>query len=236
MNKEPTQMPMVEAVLLDSMGSDYSIVRAARVSFDKDNRLHRSNNFPLSDRDQKLIQYLAKHGHWTPFAHTCLTFYVQAPIFVARQLAKHQVGLVWNEVSRRYIDSDPQIYKFGGLPLRRRAQDKKQGSMDDTVENAPEAAAIMDLVDANSLKAYNRLLELDVCPEQARSVLPMSTMTKWYWTGSLHAFSRVCMLRSSASTQYETRLVVPQISAACLETFPYAWKALSDLWSFKELA
>jgi len=236
MDKEPTQMPRVEAMLLDSMGSDYSIVRAARVSFDKDNRLRRSNNFPLSDRDQKLIQYLAKHGHWTPFAHTCLTFYVRAPIFVARQLAKHQVGLVWNEVSRRYIDSDPEIYKFGGLPLRKRAHDKKQGSMTDTVENAPEAAAIMDLVDASSLKAYNRLLELDVCPEQARSVLPMSTMTQWYWTGSLHAFSRVCMLRSSATTQYETRLVVPQISAACLEMFPHAWKALSDLWSFKEPA
>lgn len=219
--------------LIDSMGSDHSVVRAARVSFDVELNQH-TDNYPLSERDERLIKFLAKHDHWTPFAHTYLTFYIQAPIFVARQLGKHQVGLVWNEVSRRYIDHEPKIYSIE--KWRRRAVDKKQGSMDELVKDQNGAKALMEWVERVSNEAYDRLLSMDVCPEQARAVLPQAAMTKWYWSGSLYAFNRICYLRSHPTAQYETRLVIPSISKACEELFPASWKALSEQWSKKEHA
>ena len=217
----------IKVNLIDHMGGDSSIVRSARVSFANDKS---TSNFPINEKDERLIKFLARHGHWTPFAHTCLTFYVQAPIFVARQLGKHQVGLVWNEVSRRYIDHEPDTYYFS--EWRERALDKKQGSKETPIENqkASEASAIFEFIDRLSTDAYNRLLSIDVCPEQARSVLPMATMTRWYWTGSLYAFSRVCNLRLHGTSQKETAEVAKQISDICSDQFPVSWKALSEQW------
>ncbi len=109
----------MKAELLEVMGSDLTIVNAARVSF-------AAESHEFSGRDKKLIKYLAKHNHWTPFGHVQLQFRLKAPVFVARQLVKHQVGLVWNEVSRRYVDLRPEFHEPEGWRLK--AQDKKQGS------------------------------------------------------------------------------------------------------------
>jgi thymidylate synthase (FAD) len=206
---------------IDRMGSDLSVVNAARVSFD-------SASKKLTDRDNKLINYLAEHNHWTPFAHTCLTLMIEAPIYVARQLGKHQVGLVWNEVSRRYVDYKPEIDK--PEQWRKRADNKKQGSLETSITAPSIASCILEDVSFMSRKAYDELLALNVCPEQARMVLPQAMLTKWYWTGSLFSFSRVCSLRLKEDTQLETRLVAKEISNICKSKFPVSWKALTGQW------
>jgi thymidylate synthase (FAD) len=207
--------------LIDSMGSDLSVVNAARVSFD-------SASKKLTDRDIKLINYLAEHNHWTPFAHTCLTLMIEAPIYVARQLGKHQVGLVWNEVSRRYVDYEPEI--DNPEQWRKRADNKKQGSLETSITAPSIANRILGDVSFMSRTAYEELLALNVCPEQARMVLPQAMLTKWYWTGSLFSFSRVCSLRLKEDTQLETRLVAKEISNICQSKFPVSWKALTGQW------
>lgn len=200
--------------LIDHMGSDLSVVNAARVSFDK-------TSPALSAGDTALIAYLAEHNHWSPFAHAFLSFRIKAPIFVARQLAKHQVGLSWNEVSRRYVDSEPEFYTPD--VWRKRADNVKQGSSDEAVN------LVWDVTVHNesALTYYNDLLAKGVCPEQARMVLPQSMMTDWIWSGSLHAFARVCALRLDSHTQAETRQVAQQISDLAQPLFPASWKALS---------
>ena len=171
--------------LIDSMGSDLTVVNAARVSFNK-------HHTELEDSDEKLIAYLAKHGHWTPFGHPHLQFRISAPIFVARQLVKHQVGLVWNEISRRYVDSTPTFYITD--KWRSRAKNKKQGSGDELIElDSWDYAKIQD-ANVAAVDVYSHLLKRGVAPEQARMVLPLSMYTEWYWTGSLYAFARVCKL------------------------------------------
>jgi thymidylate synthase (FAD) len=224
---------------MDSMGSDLTVANAARVSFDK----HKDE---LDDSDEKLIAFLAKHGHWSPFSHVSIQFKIDAPIFVARQLQKHQVGLAWNEVSRRYVDTEPEFYS--PIEWRRRAADKKQGSMSEPIASQSIANGIMKEAYDASLKAYSRLLRLtatprhtiepteigtynlypyeEICPEQARMVLPQSTMTSWYWSGSLYAFSRVCNLRLKEDAQAETREVAESISNHCAIMFPISWKNL----------
>lgn len=216
--------------LIDHMGSDLSVVNAARVSFDKQSRgewksINGSAETFLvpTTQDTKLIHYLAKHNHWTPFAHTCLSFRIKAPIFVARQLGKHQVGLVWNEVSRRYVDSEPEFY----VPetWRKRADNVKQGSSDEPFEaNTVQIAAAT----STALALYKGLLEDGCCPEQARMVLPQSMMTEWVWTGSLAAFARVCKLRLDPHTQRETQFIASRIAAECQVLFPVSWKALME--------
>ena len=183
--------------LIDSMGSDLTVVNAARVSFSKESKWLAlktpENGQPeglLNEGDKKLIKYLAKHNHWSPFGHASLQFHVTAPIFVARQLVKHQVGLVWNEVSRRYVDSEPEFHfveEWRGSP-----DNKKQGSSDDIIPIAPHIQD--DYIDMCKF-TYKYLLEAGVAPEQARMVLPQSMMTEWYWSGTLMAFARVCNLR-----------------------------------------
>lgn len=210
--------------LVDCMGTDLSVVNAARVSFDKE-------SFEFSDKDSKLINYLAKHNHWSPFAHTCLSFRIKAPIFVARQLAKHQVGGAWNEVSRRYVDSEPEFY----FPeyWRKKADNVKQGSSEESVDveygvsslyykNIPE-----DIV-RDSLESYKDMLKLGVCPEQARIILPQNTMTTWIWTGSLAFFARVCKLRLDSHTQKETQEVAKQIEHLTSDKFPVSFQALME--------
>jgi thymidylate synthase (FAD) len=201
------------ANLIDSMGTDLSVVNAARVSFAKE-----SNEF--SDKDAKLINYLAKHNHWSPFGHASLQFRIKAPIFVARQLVKHQVGLVWNEVSRRYVDDEPEFY----IPSewRLKADDKKQGSSDETIKYSIDST--MEYVK----QTYDNLLKADVAPEMARMILPQNLYTEWYWSGSLMAFARVCNLRCKPDTQWETQLIAEMINLKSEELFPISWKALRN--------
>jgi len=206
------------------MGSDLSVVNAARVSFSKESEMVWVEDAPtmyketLSDKDKKLVGYLAKHDHWSPFAHASLQFRIKAPIFVARQLVKHQVGLVWNEVSRRYVDDTPEFY----IPTewRLKAEDKKQGSSDETIEYNIQGA--IEFV----TQTYNNLLDADVAPEMARMVLPQNLYTEWYWSGTLMAFARICNLRCKPDTQLETQQIAQQIDMLAKEKFPVTWGAL----------
>lgn len=209
--------------LVEHMGSDLTVVNAARVSFSKVSSYDENHDgtFSLKDKDQKLIKYLAEHNHWSPFSHPQVMLRIKAPIFVARQLQKHQVGLSWNEVSRRYVDSEPEFYTPDNW--RKRAENVKQGSSDEEVENA-QCIAHHGIVEAKL--RYQHLLDKGVCPEQARMVLPQSMLTEWYWTGSLYAFSRVCKLRLDSHTQQETREVAKQISGIMQRLFPISWSVL----------
>jgi len=217
-----TEQPSVN--LVDHMGSDLSVVNAARVSFAKESEWEQyaiegdDYDERLSLKDAKLITYLATHGHWSPFAHTSLTFRISAPIFVARQLVKHQVGGVWNEVSRRYVDDEPSFYLpkvWRGKPIN-----AKQGSSGE-VDNID----IRDVVE-DCLYAYNNLLCFGVAPEQARMVLPQNTMTEWWWTGSLMFFARVCKQRLDSHAQEETRDIAQLINDKVPQEFQHSWKAL----------
>ena len=210
-------MALIHVSRMDSMGSDLTVANAARVSFAK----HKEE---LDEGDEKLIKFLAVHGHWSPFSHVFMQFKIDAPIFVARQLQKHQVGLAWNEVSRRYVDSEPEFYS--PTEWRRRATDKKQGSMSEPVPSQKVVKSIKEEYDAVALNCYNRLLKLKVCPEQARMLLPQDMMTSWYWSGSVYAFSRVCNLRLKEDAQAETREVAQSISNHCAIEFPISWKNL----------
>tara|TARA_R110002049_G_scaffold9620_1_gene48521 strand:+ start:142 stop:771 length:630 start_codon:yes stop_codon:yes gene_type:complete len=208
---------MIKIELIDIMGNDLSVVNAARVSYSKTKK-----SFDISD--EKLIKYLAEHKHWSPFAHASLQFRIKAPIFVARQLVKHQIGLTWNEVSRRYVDFPPELYKPDSW--RGRPKNSKQGSdgeieLDQTINYSMESAMESCLI------LYNTLLQKGVAPEQARMVLPQSMMTEWYWSGTLYAFSRVCNLRCKLDTQKETRDVADEIYKICDDKFPYSWKYLA---------
>ena len=197
--------------LVDVMGTDLSVVNAARVSFAKDSK-------ELSEKDEKLIKYLAKHNHWSPFGHASLQFRIKAPIFVARQLVKHQVGLVWNEVSRRYVDDEPEFY----IPKnwRLKAEDKKQGSSNETIEYNIDGSIMF------VKQTYDNLLRAGVAPEMARMVLPQNLYTEWYWSGTLMAFARVCNLRCAKDTQWETQQIANQIHYEARQLFPISWKYL----------
>jgi|TARA_R110000796_G_scaffold190981_1_gene307733 thymidylate synthase (FAD) len=209
----------MQVTLINSMGTDQTVVDAARVSFAK-----KAENY-TEDQNEKLIGYLARHNHWTPFGHAQATFHIEAPVFVARQLVKHQVGLVWNEVSRRYVDDTPRF--FSPPSWRPRAPDKKQGSdKHDMIPDMRQAWKIYESAIHNISKTYTILLEMGVAPEQARMVLPQSMMTEWYWTGSLAAWSRVCRLRISDDAQAETEKVAQDISREMKHLFPLSWAAL----------
>mgnify|MGYP001346971919 CR=1 FL=1 len=214
--------------LIDKMGSDLSVVNAARVSYSKESEwesITPAGPTPgvLSDRDEKLIKYLATHNHWSPFAHASLQFRIKAPVFVARQLVKHQVGLVWNEISRRYVDYEPEFYQ--PTEWRGRPENSKQGS-DGVVHTDEEYYSRY----VNGCKVYySLLLNQGVAPEQARMVLPQSMMTEWIWSGTLYAFARVCNLRCAKDTQEETRKIADQIHNICNKEFPTSWKYLIDV-------
>jgi len=204
------------------MGNDLTVVNAARVSFAKESRWHdhdsETDQYVLKDKDRKLIHYLAEHKHFSPFGHCFASFVVKAPIFVARQLVKHKF-LRWNEISRRYVDSEPEFYE--PKEWRGRSEDKKQGS-----DGVAHVYMDQELQWHRQLQSYKSLLESGVCPEQARMVLPQSTMTEWYWSGSLDAFAHMCNLRCAGDTQYETRLVANRICNSMKGLFPVSWFAL----------
>ena len=209
----------MDVELVDHMGSDLTVVNAARVSFGK-----RKKEF--TEGDKKLIAFLAKHGHWSPFGHCSIQFHIKAPVFVARQLVKHQIGLTWNEISRRYVDYEPEFYevdKWRGQPI-----DKKQGSNGE-VEKQGSCAYSKQMVENTAKIAYQNLLNSGVAPEQARMILPQSMMTEWYWSGTLYAFARICNLRCALDAQYETRIVANLINKECKELFPISWKELRNI-------
>ena len=215
---------MIEATLIDYMGTDLSVVNAARVSFGKKSSWAKftaghADQGVLQDKDRKLIHYLAEHNHLSPFGHCFASFHVKAPIFVARQLVKHKF-LRWNEISRRYVDDGISFY----YPevWRSKATDKKQGSGPALVDQEIDLGTTYTVV----AQLYNSLLDRGVCPEQARMVLPQSTMTEWYWSGSLDAFADMCNLRCTDDTQLETRLAANQICDKMKKLFPVSWFAL----------
>jgi len=215
---------MIEATLIDHMGSDLSVVNAARVSFGKKSEWvycgqSDGRDKGLSGRDTKLIKYLAKHKHISPFGHAFASFHVKAPIFVARQLVKHKF-LRWNEISRRYVDEEPELY----VPdvWRGRSADKKQGSEGTWQPNYHQLDGAM-----GQLKdLYDQMIYDGCAPEMARMVLPQSAMTEFYWSGSLDAFADMCRLRCKEDTQYESRVVADQVSTIMQDLYPVSWAAL----------
>jgi len=213
---------MIKATYIDHMGNDLTVANAARVSFGKTSQMEDDPWGPpkLKAKDDKLIRYLAKHKHISPFGHCFASFHVKAPIFVARQLVKHKF-LRWNEISRRYVDDEPEFY----VPevWRGRSEDKKQGS--DGVSHPP---LWLDSTMNQVLDLYEQMIHDGVAPEQARMVLPQSTMTEWYWSGSLDAFADMCRLRCASDTQYETRVVADNINEKMATLFPVSWDALTE--------
>ena len=214
---------MIEVNYKGHMGNDLTVCNAARVSFGKETEwdYEESDAYSfkshLKTKDRKLIQYLAKHKHISPFGHCFASFHIKAPVFVARQLVKHKF-LRWNEISRRYVDSEPEFYvpdKYRGRSL-----DKKQGS-------AGKVTVSDNGFNEIALTEYEYLLDLGVCPEQARMVLPQSMMTEWYWSGSLDAFADMCKLRCAPDTQAETQEVANKISIQMHKLFPVSWMALA---------
>ena len=216
---------MLQTFYIDHMGSDLSVVNAARVSFGKRSEWNpdwRDDHYePLLPADSKLIKYLAKHKHMSPFGHAFASFHIKAPVFVARQLVKHKF-LRWNEISRRYVDSEPELY----VPneWRGRAEDVKQGSSGEV--KVPYL--VPHEFHRSALYEYETLLEAGVCPEQARMVLPQSMVTEWYWSGSLDAFADMCNLRCKPDTQYETQVVAEHIDTEMAKLFPVSWEALRE--------
>ena len=205
---------------INHMGDDLSVVNSARVSFGKKSdympRVHMGEPKVLQHKDEKLIKYLAEHQHKSPFNHAFATFHVKAPIFVARQLQKHEY-MPWNEISRRYVDSEPEFYEPD--VWRGRSADKKQGS-DGVVDTKTRPT------NQYALETYRNLLADGVAPEQARMVLPQSMYTEWYWSGSLYAFAKMCSLRLKEDTQLETQEIAKQISDEMAMLFPVSWEAL----------
>lgn len=213
---------------LDHLGSDLTIVNAARVSFDKESEWYFDDGCSkmLQAKDFSLINYLARHNHWSPFAHTSIQLRVTAPIFVARQLVKHQVGGVWNEVSRRYVDDEPTFY----FPdkWRKRAENVKQGSSDEEYDGGFSWQQGLYHNFDKLVSTYNAMVKNGCAPEQARMILPQNMMTSWYWTGSLMFFYRVWKQRSDSHAQMETQEVAKQIAGVCEQLFPVSWKALVE--------
>jgi thymidylate synthase (FAD) len=221
---------MIKVTYIDHMGSDLTVANAARVSFGKTSEMEDDPWGPpkLKKKDDKLIRYLAQHKHISPFGHCFASFHIKAPIFVARQLVKHKF-LRWNEISRRYVDDEPEFYVPDAW--RGRSADKKQGSEGVVTlyeDHQMRQAYHPTEINVYSLETYSYLLEQGVAPEQARMVLPQSTMTEWYWSGSLDAFADMCNLRCKSDTQAETRVVAQQIDHKMIELFPVSWDALTD--------
>ena len=230
--------------LVDVMGTDLTVCRAARVSFNKQSEwdidevakkrlIDSGSTFNteelriLSLKDVKLIQYLAKHNHWTPFAHPQITMRVKAPISIRTQLFKHKQGMVENEISRRYVSDEPEIYhpRWRTSPTN----GAKQGSEDflkfgDDYNNCN---TVYDLAVQQAMFAYNTLLAKGIAPEQARFILPQGTYTEWWWTGSLAAYARVCKLRSDSHAQWEIQQYASAFSAIISPLFPVSWSALT---------
>ena len=207
--------------LLDHMGDDLAVVNAARVSMHKE-------SLTLCESDEKLIRYLAKHKHWTPFAQVQFKFRISMPIFVARQYFRHQVGLLRNETSRRYVDNPPEFWNPNGA-WRGRAENVKQGSgglLDEELGMATQC----DYEYATGIckTIYEMMIDRGVCPEQARAVLPQSMMTEFIETGSLAAYARIYGLRTDPHAQKEIQDYALAIGEHIEKIVPVSWAALTN--------
>lgn len=245
-------MSQIKVEYINHCGDDLSVVDAARCSFDKksewlvvdgrvdgkpENGKHVGAGIykTLSQADSKLIKYLATHKHLSPFNHSFISVRVKAPVFVARQLVKHKF-MPWNEVSRRYVKDEPEFYTPESW--RKAAENVKQGSSKDETVNLDiidtltneEGNCIYRPEEVNkaALETYDTLLDLGVCAEEARMVLPQSMMTTWIWSGTLGAFCDMLVLRLDEHTQYETRLVAQQVAEIVKQLFPVSYKALVE--------
>ena len=208
----------------DHFGSDNSVVDAARVSFSKE----ASGYTP--EQNNRLIKYLAKHQHKSPFFHTAITLHLKMPIFVARQIMKHTTGIEYNEVSRRYVDSEPEFY----VPdvWRKKADNVKQGSSEEAslwnhgmgTGYREEEYEVMDAVKS----LYKHMLEIGVAPEQARMVLPQSMYTEVIATGNLYAFANMYIQRTDSHAQKETQDLAKEIGEIIQPLYPVSWAALVD--------
>lgn len=211
---------MVE--LQEVFGDDLLVVNAARVSFSKE-------SYDLSEKDEKLINYLAKHNHISPFFHPQIRFRIKMPIFVAREWYRHQIGFARNEVSRRYVDDIPECWIPRSEDLRERDSKVKQGSKDSIIQNADEIHDIIEKHTQSSVTMYTYLLRQGIAPEVARCVLPQSMMTEFIETGSLAAYARLFKLRSDPSAQKEIRIYAEEIGMFLSKCFPISWKALTSV-------
>lgn len=212
----------IQVELVDKMGSDLFVTNVARVSFDNWKE-------EFDEKDKRLTAYLAKHKHTTPFRHPHLSVRCTAPIFLARQLGKHQVGMDWNEVSRRYVKEDFTYYK---PEMWRKAPEGsiKQGSKDEEVTRTKAGSpnGLWEDCIETCTWTYDTLIKAGVAPEQARMVLPQGMNTSWIWTGSLLAFAHVYNLRSDFEhAQKDLEPFVKQLDAIAMEHFPVAWRQLT---------
>lgn len=205
--------------LIDYMGDDLRVANAARVSFGKWKE-------ELNDGDAKLIHYLAAHEHTSPFRHTAITLRCSAPIFLARQLGKHQVGMSWNEISRRYVKDDIKFFEFDSIRMAPEGS-IKQGSVGKHVASDIIKTQIA-CMEQKCLNQYNYMVANGVAPEQARAILPQSMMTEWVWTGSLISFFHLVRLRLDGHAQVEAQQFAKMVDAICKELFPISWKELME--------
>lgn len=211
---------MTDVSYMTHMGSDDLVADAARVSFSK-----QADGYSEA-RNTRLINFLAREQHYHPFSHPQATFRCSAPIFVSRQLAKHQVGGTWNEESRRYIKTPPAYWK--PKFFRGNAEDVKQGSSPDAHRRSEEFLEEYHDICIDAIATYNKMIALGICAEQARAILPQSTMTEWVWTGSLLFWSRVYNLRIKSDTQRETQAFAELLGEQMSSLFPQSWEALTD--------
>jgi thymidylate synthase (FAD) len=215
---------------VDHMGSDLSVVKAAKVSFSNDQGIQEFlTNEAVVGTNMKshegLINYLAKHGHWTPFGHTSITLRMKAPLPIRTQCFKHKQGFVENEESRRYISSKPEYF----LPTFRKAvEKKKQGSGEDFTSGAMLCEQeIYKRHMEHCIHMYEAALAADICEEQARFYLPQGMMVNWYWTGSLAAFARFYALRIDSHAQKEIQELAQEVSNIIKVLYPVSWTALT---------
>jgi thymidylate synthase (FAD) len=206
--------------LLDSFGDDLTVVNAARVSFAKESH-------EMTDRDKGLIRYLAEHDHVTPFFHPQVRFRIKMPIFVAREWYRHQIGFARNEVSRRYVDTEPECWIPAIESLRARDPRAKQGSRPDPVAEANWWQSRIRQDCQRTMDLYNEMIAGGVAPEVARTVLPQGMYTEFIETGSLAAYARLCGLRLSPDAQREIQTYATAVSELMIERFPVSWGALS---------
>lgn len=218
---------MIKAELIDSMGSDLTVVNSARVSFDKESTWwgeEYGDEKLLSNRDTKLIGYLARHNHFTPFTHPQITMRETVPIFVARQRFKHVVGFTYNEVSRRYVDDTPEFFIPDAWRTRPEGS-MKQGSGGVHPKSENFTIAYRQFM-REAERFYEQLLDYDIAPEQARMVLPQSMLTSYYVTGSLAAWARAYKLRIDSHAQAEIQDLAKQWGEIIQPLFPVSWQAL----------
>lgn len=222
---DPLKDGISKIELIDYMGDDVTVVNAARVSFNKESEWEvPCPDMPvLKHGDGRLINFLARHGHWTPFAHTMLQFRIKAPFFIARQWFRHQVGISRNEVSRRYVREQPEVFMPGYL--RKAGPDIKQGSIDE--DAGYPARVVMDEALEQAETAYLSLIAQGVCPEQARGVLPLASYTEWVETGSIAAYARIFNQRAPKDAQQEVRQYALALPALIPPKMTKSWDSLT---------